>query len=780
MPAEHARTPWSRPRTAPSGPTSGIDPKGILRAAFSNARGNCTQGASTITQQYVKILYLTQERSLKRKLKEAFLSLKIQREQSKEQILEGYLNTIYFGRGAYGIAGGLAGLLRHPRQGPQPASRRPCSPASSTTPPTSTRPTARTPRTLLRSATPTCSAAWPRPATSTPTRPTRPPEAAEVPQDQGREPVRRPEGPHAHAGPQRAARSSATRTRRSTAAACGSPPRSPPRRWTRPRRACWTQKPEGFGDKELHVAAATVEPRHRRPARLLRRPGLPRLPDQLGRGRRHGRLDVQAVHAGRRRSREGFSLKDTFQGNSPYDVPRRPGGQQRGRNGGNDYGASVTALFATEQSINTAYVDMSASIPDGPDKILETANELGIPPTSRTRRTPASRDQPRPRGGRADHAGQGPVSPINMANAYATFANGGVRANVHVIKKVDGPHRRGPLRLQGGRQPRRSTRTSPPTSSYALQQVVQDGTGPGRARPRPPGRRQDRHRHQRQGPGLLGVVRRLHAPAGDGGDVRPRRRRRPARRLAAVVLRRRLPGPHLDRDHAAGHGGHGRSRSSRRRPTSTARRRPTATSRRRPPPPTAADEEAVAHQDADDRAADDHRPSRRRADQGPDGDPDAEPTPTLDAVEPTPTVTPSPTATAPPSPTPVQPTTAATQRREPAPSLARRATAPGCPDARPRPRARRRARSVADPRRPGGPRPQRGRRRAARRAHAGRHPWWTPVRVRPRPDRPLLRARHGQGRALLPPAVERRQRQLHAHVLLRPALPLHRPRASPS
>ena len=82
---------------------SGIDPKGILRAAFSNAKGNATQGASTITQQYVKILYLSQERTLSRKVKEAFLSLKVQQEQSKGQILEGYLNTIYFGRGAYGV-----------------------------------------------------------------------------------------------------------------------------------------------------------------------------------------------------------------------------------------------------------------------------------------------------------------------------------------------------------------------------------------------------------------------------------------------------------------------------------------------------------------------------------------------------------------------------------------------------------------------------------------------------------------------------------------------------
>jgi membrane peptidoglycan carboxypeptidase len=81
----------------------GIDPRGIIRAAFSNASGNSQQGASTITQQYVKILYLTQERSYERKVKEAVVSLKLHRQTSKEEILGGYLNTIYFGRGAYGI-----------------------------------------------------------------------------------------------------------------------------------------------------------------------------------------------------------------------------------------------------------------------------------------------------------------------------------------------------------------------------------------------------------------------------------------------------------------------------------------------------------------------------------------------------------------------------------------------------------------------------------------------------------------------------------------------------
>ena len=82
---------------------AGIDVKGIIRAAWSNARSESTQGASTITQQYVKVLYLTQERTWTRKLKEAILSLKVQRQLSKEEVLQGYLNTIYFGRGAYGI-----------------------------------------------------------------------------------------------------------------------------------------------------------------------------------------------------------------------------------------------------------------------------------------------------------------------------------------------------------------------------------------------------------------------------------------------------------------------------------------------------------------------------------------------------------------------------------------------------------------------------------------------------------------------------------------------------
>ena len=83
----------------------GISPRGIARALLTNVRGGgeIQQGGSTITQQYAKNAFLSSERTYTRKVKEIFISLKMTREKSKDQILEDYLNTIYFGRGAYGI-----------------------------------------------------------------------------------------------------------------------------------------------------------------------------------------------------------------------------------------------------------------------------------------------------------------------------------------------------------------------------------------------------------------------------------------------------------------------------------------------------------------------------------------------------------------------------------------------------------------------------------------------------------------------------------------------------
>ncbi len=83
---------------------SGISVRGIARAVWADVRGgSISQGGSTITQQYAKNAYLTQNRTLTRKLREIVLAVKLDRKYSKDEILEFYLNTIYFGRGAYGI-----------------------------------------------------------------------------------------------------------------------------------------------------------------------------------------------------------------------------------------------------------------------------------------------------------------------------------------------------------------------------------------------------------------------------------------------------------------------------------------------------------------------------------------------------------------------------------------------------------------------------------------------------------------------------------------------------
>ncbi|HEV7628856.1 MAG TPA: transglycosylase domain-containing protein, partial [Streptomyces sp.] len=82
---------------------SAIDPKAMVRAGWNMLTGGGKQSGSTITQQYVKNFYLDQDQTLTRKGKEFFIAIKLENETNKNDILEGYLNTSYFGRNAYGI-----------------------------------------------------------------------------------------------------------------------------------------------------------------------------------------------------------------------------------------------------------------------------------------------------------------------------------------------------------------------------------------------------------------------------------------------------------------------------------------------------------------------------------------------------------------------------------------------------------------------------------------------------------------------------------------------------
>ena len=454
----------------------GIDPKGIIRAAFSNARGNSTQGASTITQQYVKILYLTQERSLKRKLKEAFLSLKLQREQSKQEILEGYLNTIYFGRGAYGIQAAAMAYFDIPAKDLN--LKQAAVLASVLNDPNDLDPSeGKDAKAELKSRYTYVLGAMA--------------DTGDITADEAdRASETLPKFPKIQADSQyggqkghmlRLVRNELRQMGYTEEEIDGGGLRVTttftPEAMAAAEEGVLSQKPEGFGDKELHVAAATVEP------------GTGALLGFYG-GQDYLDSEINWAEAGgmvgstfkpftlATALEEGFSLKDTFEGNSPYEFPDGLEVRNEGGGDGNDYGANVAATYALEQSINTAFVDMSASIPDGPEKIFETANAMGIPPAKANKSYPGipkvSRDLS------PEDAlitlGRARISPINMANAYATIANGGVRANVHVIKKVED---------RTGEDPKvydvvNTDALDPDVDadvSYAMQQVVEEGTG---------------------------------------------------------------------------------------------------------------------------------------------------------------------------------------------------------------------------------------------------------------------------------------------------------------
>ncbi len=179
----------------------------------------------------------------------------------------------------------------------------------------------------------------------------------------------------------------------------------------------------------------------------------------------------------------GFSLKDTFEGNSPYVFPGgglevRNEGEQAGNYSGHDYGAHITALTALEQSVNTAFVDMSEAIPDKSKAIYKVATELGIAPEE------AQQDLPGMPSTTTDlypedtllTLGKAQVSPINIANAYASIANGGKRADVHVITKV--VDRNGVERYNWKSHTTQAIDEDVAAdTAYAMQQVVKAGTG---------------------------------------------------------------------------------------------------------------------------------------------------------------------------------------------------------------------------------------------------------------------------------------------------------------
>ena len=313
-----------------------------------------------------------------------------------------------------------------------------------------------------------------------------------------------------------------------------------------------------ISDKHLHVAVASVQP------------GTGALVGFYG-GQNYLRSQINWAEAGGMVGStfkpvslaagitDGYSLKSTWDGNSPYVFPDGLQVHNEGPGEGTDYGAAVSSVYALEQSINTAFVDLSTSMKNGPDKILTMANKMGIPPAEADPHYPGIPDTTTDL--QADALitlGKSRVSAINMANTYATIANGGQRADVHVISKVTLSDGTVQVQVQAAHHPGGRPRHRPRRQlRHAAGRAPRHGRE--RAGARPPRGRQDRYGDQRRRRRVVVVVRGLHAAAVHRGDVCARQRQRCPQRLAAAVqrglrlLRRGLPDGHLDRGDEGGH-----------------------------------------------------------------------------------------------------------------------------------------------------------------------------------------------------------------------------------
>jgi membrane peptidoglycan carboxypeptidase len=457
--AAEDRTFWTNP---------GISPSGMVRAAVNIARGQQLQGGSTITQQYVKVMYLTQERTVTRKLKELFIATKLGRQQDKSKTLEGYLNTIYFGEGAYGIS--AAGDAYYGVKDPNKLTvQQAALLATVLNNPTLFDVTDPDPRTKQRiidrykyvldgmQKMGTITAAQQRQYAN------RLPDLTHMKKKSSR-----------YAGPNgflldMARKELGQRGFDESAITGGGLKVTTTFNYQQQKKMLIAAKNElPKKNAGLHVGMAAVQPGT---GQLLALYGGPNyLKSQLNwattKARPGSSFKPFALAAA---LQDKKSIYDIFQGDSPITVQ----GQKFGNELSTDYG-DVTLLKATEESINTAFYDLvDNKMDNGPRKVVAAAEAAGIP-ASKT----LEDDKANP------STVLGPdayASPVDMANAYATFAAGGIYSPLHVIKEVRGPDGK-VLWSDASLQKQQKKAFDPEIANmvnFVLQQVVKAGTGTG-------------------------------------------------------------------------------------------------------------------------------------------------------------------------------------------------------------------------------------------------------------------------------------------------------------
>ncbi|HEY5978336.1 MAG TPA: transglycosylase domain-containing protein [Microlunatus sp.] len=442
----------------------GVSIRGMFRAAWVILRGGELQGGSTITQQYIKIMYLNSEQTVTRKFRELFLAYKINKEMSKEEILTDYLNTIYFGRGAYGIQAASKAFFNVDAE--DLTTQQAAVLISVINNPSLFDPgvdEANIPRLQERYSYVLSSMAETGAITQA--------EAAEYaaalpefPEVKINERYGGPKGfllkmvekelvsagfePSQISGGGLKITTTFDKADQNAAVKAA-------QRYTKEAADARNQKAS-----QLHAAVASVEVGTGEVLAIYGGPDYVKNSRNWATTARPtaSTFKTYALAAG---LKDEFSLDSRFNGNS--FTPE--GDSTPVRNEFSyQYGAGVTLLKAATDSINTAFVDMTTQLEDGPQQVVDMAEAVGAP-----------------KGAGWDlnsriALGTAEVSPLNQANAYATFANDGTYVAPHVVKEVTDANGRVLYKAN----PEEKKAVSEDISrdvTYALSNVVEQGTG---------------------------------------------------------------------------------------------------------------------------------------------------------------------------------------------------------------------------------------------------------------------------------------------------------------
>ena len=445
----------------------GISPSGIVRSAWSIVRGGEIQGGgSTITQQYIKIYYLSSDRTMSRKLRELALAVKMGREKPKEEILRDYLNTIYFGRGAYGVqaasrsyfntdadkltiaqAAVLSSVLNNPSmfdpsEGPNNRAR-----------------LLDRYRYVLDGMLDMGTISQAEHDAAYKDLPTFP----DIPLN------------NRYAGPQgflmRMVHEELLNRGFTDAQINGGglqvvttfdkrlQDQAVKVAQDYTKRVASQAEPKQNAN-QLHVAISSVNATNGEVLALYGGPDYLKNSRNWSTTARPSASTFKA-YAAVAGLRNGQSLRSTFNGNTftPQgdSVPVR-------NEFSHQYGSAVSLMEATEKSINTAFVDMTEQIPNGPAQVAKAANDAGVP-------TGDGWDL-----SNRIALGTAEVSPLDNAVGFATLVNEGKRNAAHVIKQVKDPS--GRVLFQAKANPNQAIEAPVAAdTTHALKSVVDQGTG---------------------------------------------------------------------------------------------------------------------------------------------------------------------------------------------------------------------------------------------------------------------------------------------------------------